>query len=100
MKITCEHFADQFNVSLSSKDGVEPFLVVKGCRIKEGTKGRFISWPASPPKQQGGKWWNHVYASEAFGQAVMEEAEKSAPKQDTRTLGQRRQRDDSDAPPF
>jgi hypothetical protein len=95
VKINVEHFADQFNVSLSSKEGVEPFLVVKGCRIKDGAKGRFISWPASPPKQQGGKWWNHVYASEAFNVAVMEEADKTAPKQDTRTLGQRRQRDDA-----
>ena len=77
MKISIEHHNDQFNVSLASREGKEPFLTIKGCRVRDGSKGRFISWPAK--KLDSGKWWNHVYASEGFQAAVIEEARKSAP---------------------
>lgn len=100
MHISTEWFQDSFNVSLSSAAGREPFLVVKACRIKEGRNGDFVSWPASPPKQQGGKWWGHVFASEAFSQAVLGEAIKSRPKQDTRTHSEMKARQDDDGPPF
>ncbi len=81
MKINCEHFDGKypsFNVSLSSKEGVEPFLTIKGCRIVDGSKGPFISWPAR--KQDDGKWWNHVYASAAFADAVLKEAQRGGSK--------------------
>ncbi|MEY4376121.1 MAG: SpoVG [Pseudomonadota bacterium] len=69
MKIAIEHHNDQFNVLLSSKEGAEPFLTIKGCRIVNGRNGPFVSWPAR--KLESGKYWNHVYASEAFGAAVI-----------------------------
>lgn len=81
MKISIEHFDGrfpQFNVSLSSAEGREPFIVIKGCRIVEGSKGPFVSWPAT--KKDDGKYWNHVYASEGFATAVMDEAKKTAPQ--------------------
>lgn len=81
MKITIEHFPGerpQFNVSLSSGEGKEPFLVIKGCRIVEGNKGAFVSWPAR--KLDTGKYWNHVYASDAFAAAVLAEAQKTQTK--------------------
>lgn len=68
----------QFNVALSSAEGREPFLVVKGCRIVDGTKGRFVSWPAA--KMDSGKYWNHCYASDAFAAAVLAEADKTQPR--------------------
>lgn len=93
MQINCTWFGDNFNVELSSQQGKEPFLVIKGCRIKDGQKGEFVSWPANPPKEHGGKWWNHVYASEAFAVAVIEAAKKAQPAKDTRTLGERKRPD-------
>lgn len=81
MKITVKHFAGQYpsmNVGLSSAEGREPFLEIKGCRIVSGAKGEFISWPSR--KQDDGKYWNHVWGSEEFQAAVLKEAQKSAPK--------------------
>ncbi len=78
MKIAIEHIRDQFNVALSSKEGVEPFITIKGARIVEGKNGPFISWPAK--KMDSGKYWNHVWCSEAFNAAVLEAAQKTAPK--------------------
>jgi DNA-binding cell septation regulator SpoVG len=80
MHITIEHFEGKypsFNVNLSSVEGKEPFLVIKGCRLVDGNKGKFISWPAK--KLDTGKYWNHVYASEGFMAAVVAEAEKGKP---------------------
>jgi DNA-binding cell septation regulator SpoVG len=88
MHLTIEQHDKQFNVCLSSAAGKEPFLVVKGCRVVDGSKGRFISWPAR--KKDDGGWWNHVYASEGFQAAILAELDKGQPK--------RRSRDDE--PPF
>ena len=82
MKITVEHFPGthpQFNVSLASAEGKEPFLTVKGCRIVDGTKGEFVSWPATK-NEKTGKYWNHVWASDAFNAAVLQAAKDAAPK--------------------
>lgn len=78
MKITIEHHDKSFNVALSSKEGSEAFLVIKGCRVVDGNKGRFVSWPAK--KLESGKYWNHVYASEAFQAAVLEAYDAQAPR--------------------
>lgn len=75
MKIGIEHHNDQFNVTLTSSGGSEPFLTVKGCRIIQGQNGPFVSWPAR--KLDSGKYWNHVYASRAFGDAVVAAYNKS-----------------------
>ena len=77
MKITIEHHNDQFNVCLATKEGVEPFITIKGCRLVNGRNGAFVSWPAR--KLDSGKYWNHVYASEAFGAAVLEAVNASIP---------------------
>lgn len=86
MKIGIEWFEGerpQFNVNISSGEGKKPFLTIKGCRIVDGTNGPFVSWPAK--KLDSGKYWNHVYASDAFAATVIQEAQKArgnqAPKQ-------------------
>ncbi len=91
MKITIEHHNDQFNVALSSGEGKEPFLTIKGCRVKDSDRGRFISFPAR--KLDSGKWWNHVYASEGFQAAILAELDKGKP-------APRQQRSRDDDPPF
>lgn len=77
MHITIQHHNDQFNIDISSKPGVDAFLSIKGCRIKEGGKGRFVSMPAS---KNGEKWWNHVWANDKFQAAVIDVYDASKPK--------------------
>jgi len=78
MHITIEHHNDQFNVNLSSKEGSEAFLSIKGCRIVDGQKGQFVSYPAR--KKDDGKWWNHVWAGDKFNAAVISKFNESKPK--------------------
>ena len=91
----------QFNVSLASSEGKEPFLTIKGCRIVDGSKGKFVS-PPRTKNEKTDKWWGHAWFSDGFSAAVLEAAEASMPKQDTRTLAQRRQApiDDGQDVPF
>ena len=77
MHISIENFEKGFNVSLHTTPEKEPFLVIKGCRIANGKNGEFVSWPAT---KNGDKWWNHVYASEAFAGKVLETYKDSQPK--------------------
>lgn len=98
MKIKTEWFTGEkpsFNVHLFGS-GEEPFLTVKGCRIASGAKGEFVSWPAT--KRDSGKYWQHVYSSEAFTEAVLSEAKKSAPQQQSRPAPKRAAVDEDDIP--
>jgi len=69
-----------FNINLHSKPGAEPFLVIKGCRIVNGQKGEFISYPATK-NEKTGKYWQHVYGGEKFNEAVLRLARTAPPKQ-------------------
>jgi hypothetical protein len=103
MKIKVEWMADgkQFNVSLASAEGKQEFLSVKGVRIVQGRDGDFLGWPATK-NEKTDKWWRHVWASDAFAAAVMDEARKSQPERDARTQGERNRgtRADDDSVPF
>lgn len=88
MEISIEWFNDQFNVGLASKEGAEPFLSVKGCRIVEGSKGPFVSYPATK-NQNTGKYWNHVWASDKFNAAVLAKAQASKPAGNSSQRGRR-----------
>ena len=77
----------QFNLSLASKPGNDPFLVVKGCRIVQGKDGEFVSGPST--KGNNDKYWNHTYMSKDFSAVVLEKAkecqpQKSEPKQSSK----------------
>lgn len=100
MHIGIEWFAGkypQFNVSLASAEGREPFLVVKGCRIVDGAKGAFVSWPATK-NEKTGKYWNHCYASEPFSSAVLAEAEKTMPREEPKRGRAQAAMEDDDVP--
>ncbi len=104
MQITIKHFDGKypsFNVALSSAEGKEPFIEIKGCKVVSGQNGDFVSWP-STKNQTTGKYWNHVYASEAFNAAVLAEAMKNAtPVQKPVPMSKRASsRDDDSIPPF
>lgn len=79
MHISVKWFGDQFNVSLHSNAQADEFFTLKGCRIKEGSNGKFVSVPSS--KMQSGKYWNHAWLSEKFAQAVLEKAEEARPQE-------------------
>lgn len=77
MKISIKHFAGQypsFNVALHTSPESEPFIEIKGCKIMNGSNGEFVSWPSR--KQDDGRYWNHVYASNDFNAAVLKKAKE------------------------
>jgi len=87
----------QFNLSLASKPGNDPFLVVKGCRIVSGKDGEFVSGPST--KGNNDKYWNHTYMSKDFSAVVLEKAKecqppKSAPAKTARQAAQEPFEDD------
>lgn len=95
MNIIITWHGDQFNAELASKEGAEPFLSIKGCRIVDGTKGAFVSWPATKNTNTG-KWWSHVWGSDRFNAAVLEKALASRPSD--RAPARRRADDGEDIP--
>lgn len=95
MHIIITHHGDQFNVELASKEGAEPFLSIKGCRIVEGTKGPFVSYPATKNANTG-KWWSHAWGSDKFNAAVLEKAQATQ----ATARGRRQQDDDGGDIPF
>lgn len=97
MYIDIKHFPGErqsFNILLCKAEGTEPFLEIKGCRIMQGQKGPFVSYPATK-NEKTGKYWNHAYGSEAFNKAVMEKAQ---PLKTERRPPPPRRNDDNDAP--
>lgn len=96
MDIRITWFNDQFNVALASNPGADEFLVVKGCRIASGSKGEFLSYPATK-NQNTGKYWQHVWGSDRFNDAVLSKARESQPKPATSSRRPARQDDGDDS---
>lgn len=66
-----------FNLGIASKPGGKPFIEIKGCKLVDGQKGTFVSYPAR--KQEDGKYWNHVWAADAFNEVVIKKAQEAQP---------------------
>jgi hypothetical protein len=100
MNIITTWHGDQFNVELASSEGAEPFLSVKGCRIVDGSKGPFVSYPATKNATTG-KWWSHAWGSDKFNAVVLSTAQASMP-QAPRKAPQKpsREKDDLSDVPF
>jgi DNA-binding cell septation regulator SpoVG len=97
MNITIKWFNDNFNLAIASAAGKEPFIEIKGCRIVDGRNGPFVSYPSR--KQDDGKYWNHVYGSDAFNAVVLSKAQESMPKApERRQAAAPSAGDDSDIP--
>jgi DNA-binding cell septation regulator SpoVG len=99
MDIQVTWFSDQFNVGIASKEGAEPFLSIKGARIVDGSKGPFVSWPATK-NQTTQKYWNHVWANDKFNAAVLEKAQQAMPASKGAAGAQKpnKNEEDSDCP--
>jgi len=67
-----------FNVGLTTKEGRDEFLSIKGCRIVTGKDGDFVAYPATK-NENTGKWWNHVWGSDEFNSVILEKALHSRP---------------------
>lgn len=80
MEVTCKWYDGQypsFNLAIASGAGKEPFIEIKGCKVVDGKNGPFISYPSR--KQDDGRYWNHVYGSDAFNAVVLSKAQASMP---------------------
>lgn len=66
-----------FNVMISSQAGKDPFITIRGCKIIQGQKGEFVSYPAR--KQDDGKYFNYIYCSDVFNRIVLEKAHQAKP---------------------
>ena len=95
MKITTKWFGNQFNVGLASSEGREEFVSIKGCRLVDGPKGEFVSWPST--KKDDGTYWRHAWGSDEFQAAVIKEAKKNQP-QDTKTASRQSNAVDDSVP--
>lgn len=81
MEISIKWFDGQypsFNVGIASKEGKEPFVEIKGCRIVQGKDGEFVAPPSTKGKND--KYWNHAYFSKDFSAVVLEKAKESQPQ--------------------
>lgn len=73
-----------FNFELATQDGGDAFLAVKGCKIIDGAKGKFVSGPSW--KNDKGEWVNYTYMGPKFQEALIAKAlaakapPKAAPK--------------------
>ena len=78
MHISVTWHDKSFNIDLAGTEGKDAFLSIKGCRLIESPKGEFISFP-SRKNEQTGKYWNHVWANDAFQKSVIQIAKASRP---------------------
>lgn len=85
-----------FNVGIASKEGKEPFMEIKGCRIVQGKDGEFVSPPSTKGKND--KYWNHAYFSKDFAAVVLEKAKESQPKQQSKQAKANDNFDDENLP--
>lgn len=74
-----------FNVMVSSQAGKDPFITIRGCKIIQGQKGEFVSYPAR--KQDDGKYFNYIYCTDVFNRIVLEKANTSKPVESKPTRG-------------
>ena len=80
MFISIEHHDGKypsFNINLHSEEGAEAFLSIKGCSIKTGGKGEFLSYPAR--KKEDGTWWKHVWGNDKFNASIIKKAQQDKP---------------------
>lgn len=96
MKISIEQGERDFTIHLSSRDGAEPFLSIRNCRVVSGSKCDFVSLPAK--KLDSGKYFNLVRASDQFQAAVLKAYAEAQPKPAARS--QKPALDDDGLPPF
>ena len=79
MNIQIEWHDKNFNINIHTSADKDAFLSIKGCRIVGEGDSQFLGFPARK-NEQTGKWWNHVWGSDAFQKTVIDLANKAKPK--------------------
>jgi DNA-binding cell septation regulator SpoVG len=72
-----------FNLSLATKEGKDPFLVIKGCSIMKGKNGDFVKFPSK--KLEDGTYFNYCFTSKEFSEVVLKKAQASFPERQADT---------------
>ena len=67
-----------FNLSLATKEGKDPFIVIKGCGLMKGKNGEFVKFPSK--KNEDNTYFNFIYASKDFGDVVLQKAKATFPE--------------------
>lgn len=80
MHVSVKWFKDQFNIEIASKEGKDPAVTIRGCRVVSGKDGDFIGYPATK-NDNTGKWWNHASGSDDFNDYVLQLAQESKPRE-------------------
>lgn len=80
MKITRSKYNPAFFDVTFQLGGQE--LTIKGCKIVNGSKGPFVSFPSR--KDDSGKYWPHVYAGDGIQSAIIAAVDAPQPKQATK----------------
>ena len=77
MKIEPSQSGKTFGVALVKDDKV--LLVVKGCKLANGSNGQFVSGPSA--KMDNGEWFRYLYMDKQFGDYVTKLAIEAMPKE-------------------
>jgi DNA-binding cell septation regulator SpoVG len=78
-----------FNIELASDEGRDAFFVLKGCQLKDGPNGPFVSVP-SKKNESTGKYWNHAYLADKFAAVVLSKAQESQPRAEVPRMAPKR----------
>ena len=76
VKIEPSKSGKTFGVALVKDDKV--LLVVKGCKLANGSNGQFVSGPSA--KMDNGEWFRYLYMDKQFGDYVTKLAIEAMPK--------------------
>ena len=76
VKIEPSKSGKTFGVALVKGDKV--LLVVKGCKLANGSNGQFVSGPSA--KMDDGTWFNYLFMDKAFSDYVTKLAIESMPQ--------------------
>mgnify|MGYP003591551686 CR=1 FL=1 len=77
VKIEPSQSGKTFGVALVKDDKV--LLVVKGCKLANGSNGQFVSGPSA--KMDNGEWFRYLYMDKQFGDYVTKLAIEAMPKE-------------------
>ena len=77
VKIEPSKSGKTFGVALVKDDKV--LLVVKGCKLANGSNGQFVSGPSA--KMDNGEWFRYLYMDKQFGDYVTKLAIEAMPNE-------------------
>lgn len=68
-----------FAVAFAKAEDMDPFFVLKGCKLAQGKTGAFVSGPST--KMDDGKYFNYAFFERKFGDYVLGLVKAAMPAQ-------------------